>query len=113
MKINKNNALRLWGECYGNKQYAKDFHGNLMYRDAYGNTNSFVNYYGKVIYCGWNIHHILPLTCGGTNAKSNLLCANIATNEAAANKTTFRIDDSLYQVKRIHGTTEHEIIRIE
>ena len=80
MKINKCNALRFWEECYGSKQYAEDFHGNLMCKDGYGNNNFSVNYYGQEIYCGWNIHHILPSACGGTNAKSNLLCTNIATN---------------------------------
>lgn len=36
MKINKYNALRFWEECYGSKQYAEDFHGNLMCKDGYG-----------------------------------------------------------------------------
>ena len=47
MKINKYNALRFWEECYGNKQYAEDFHGNLMCKDGYGNNNFSVNYYGQ------------------------------------------------------------------
>ena len=102
MKINKYNALRFWEECYGSKQYAEDFHGNLMCKDGYGNNNFSVNYYGQEIYCGWNIHHILPLACGGTNAKSNLLCTNIATNEEAGDRITFWIGESLYQVKRIY-----------
>lgn len=113
MKINKYNALRFWEECYGSKQYAEDFHGNLVCKDGYGNNNFSVNYYGQEIYCGWNIHHILPLACGGTNAKSNLLCTNIATNEEAGDRITFWIGESLYQVKRIYGTRDHEIIRIE
>lgn len=46
MKINKYNALRFWEECYGSKQYAEDFHGNLMCKDGYGNNNFSVNYYG-------------------------------------------------------------------
>ena len=113
MKINKYNALRFWEECYGSKQYAEDFHGNLMCKDGYGNNNFSVNYYGQEIYCGWNIHHILPSACGGTNAKSNLLCTNIATNEEAGDRITFWIGESLYQVKRIYGTRDHEIISIE
>lgn len=47
MKINKYNALRFWEECYGSKQYAEDFHGNLMCKDGYGNNNFSVNYYTK------------------------------------------------------------------
>ena len=84
-----------------------------MCKDGYGNNNFSVNYYGQEIYCGWNIHHVLPSTCGGTNAKSNLLCTNIATNEEAGDRITFWIGESLYQVKRIYGTRDHEIIRIE
>lgn len=113
MKINKSNALRLWEEMYGNKRFAEDFHGNLMCKDGYGNRNFYFYNYGQKIYCGWNIHHILPLACGGTNAKNNLVCTNIATNEEADDKITFWIDDALYQVKRIQGTKEHRIIRID
>lgn len=113
MKINKYNALLLWEEYYGNRQYAEDFHGNLMCKDGYGNSDFFIYYCGQKIFCGWNIHHILPLACGGTNKKSNLLCTNIATNEEAADRITFWIGESLYQVKRIYGTREYTIIRIE
>lgn len=113
MKINRNNALRFWEECYGDKQFVEDFHGNLMCKDGYGNRNFYVNHYGQIIYCGWNIHHILPLACGGTNAKSNLLCTNIVTNEEAKDRITFWIEESMYQVKRIRGTKEHEIIKID
>lgn len=114
MKINKSNALRFWEECFGNKQFAEDFHGNLMCRDGYGNKNFFViNYSSQKIYCGWNIHHILPSACGGTNSKNNLLCTNITTNEEAADRITFWIEESLYQVKKIQGTKDHKIIRIE
>lgn len=34
MKINKKNALLLWEEYFGNREYAEDFHGNLMCRDG-------------------------------------------------------------------------------
>ena len=42
MKINKNNALRLWEMCYGNERFAEDFHGYLMCKDGYGNPDFFV-----------------------------------------------------------------------
>lgn len=58
------------------------------------------------------IHHVLPVALGGTNAVSNLICTNIATNAAAEDKITFWIDDSLYQVKRIRGTHNHEIVEL-
>lgn len=100
MKINKKNALKLWESCYGDKLYAEDFHGYLMCRDGYGNPDYFIYSNGERIYCGWNIHHILPKALGGTNALTNLLCTNIATNEEAGDRITFWIDDCLYQVQR-------------
>ena len=56
-----------------------------MCREAYGDPNYYVldrnagrfNLPSK-IYCGRNIHHILPVAQGGTNARENLLCTNIA-----------------------------------
>jgi len=112
MKINYTNALMLWKETYGNAEYAEDFHGNLMCRDAYGNSNYFIWHYGQRIYCGWNVHHILPKNHGGTNAVENLICTNILTNEEAADKITYWIDDSLYQVKKIYGSRFHEIVKL-
>ena len=111
MKISRSSALRLWAQRYGDAKFAEDFHGNLMYRDAYGDDERFVVVHGTRIGCGWNIHHILPAALGGTNAVSNLVCTNIATNAAAENKITFWIDDFLYQVKRIRGSHNHKIVK--
>ena len=112
MKINKTNALRLWYERYGDSLYEEDFHGNLMCRDAYGDDDYYIVHRGRQIYCGWNIHHILPTSCGGTNEKSNLLCTNIATNEEAEDKITYWINDVLYQVQKIYATSQYEIVRL-
>ena len=98
MKICRKNALKLWEMCYGSAVYAEDFHGNLMCRDGYGNPDFYIYENGERIYCGWNLHHILPKACGGSNAIGNLLCTNIATNEEAGDRITFWIEDSLYQV---------------
>ena len=100
MKINRKNALWLWSQIFGNNEYAEDFHGNLMARTGYGNADYYIVHKGERIYCGWNIHHILPIAFGGTNSISNLICTNIATNDVAADKITYWIDDCLYQVKR-------------
>ena len=112
MKLSRSNALRLWEQCYGDVKFAEDFHGYLMYRDAYGDNEYFVVNHGVRIYCGWNLNHILPAALGGTNAISNLICTNMATNTAAGAKITFWIDDCLYQVKRICGTHNHEIVEL-
>lgn len=113
MKINKETALRLWMEHYGFASYARDFHGNLMCRDAYGETHRFyLGPRGERLDYSWNIHHILPVARGGSDEKHNLICTHTATNEAAGDKITYRIDDSLYQVRRIRGTREYEIVKL-
>lgn len=110
MKINRKNALKLWEQRYGKLEYVDDFHGYLMCKDGYGNPDFCVYENGARIYCGWNIHHILPKAFGGTNSLDNLICTNIATNEEAADKITFWIDDCLYQVKRTKYS--HNIFKI-
>lgn len=113
MKLSRSNALRLWEQHYGDVKFAEDFHGCLMCRDAYGEDEYYIVDRGTRIYCGWNIHHVLPVELGGTNAVSNLICTNMATNAAAEDKITFWIDDCLYQVKRIRGTHHHEIVELK
>ena len=112
MKISRENALRLWQECYGWVWVARDFHGNLMCREAYGNPGCRIFDGEKFVCAGWNIHHILPLAQGGTNEKHNLICTNIYTNEMAEDKITYWIDDCLYQVQRIPGTREYRIVKL-
>ena len=112
MRITKGNAMRFWEECYGNARYVEDFHGNLMCKEGYGDTEFYIVERRRKSYCGWNIHHILPVAHGGTNARANLLCTNIITNEEAEDKITFWIDNILYQVHRIPETKEYEIIKI-
>ena len=110
MKINRKNAMRLWEMCFGDDEFAEDFHGYLMGKNGYGNPDYYINENHERIYCGWNVHHILPKASGGTNAIANLICTNIATNEAAADKITFWIDDCLYQVQR--SEEGHDIFRL-
>ena len=112
MKLTRQNALHLWAELYGEATFAEDFHGNLMCRDAYGDSDFYIRQNGQRIYCGWNLHHILPKAHGGSNAISNLLCTNIITNETANDKITYWLDDSLYQVRKIYGSSDYEIVRL-
>lgn len=111
MRICKKNALRLWKMCYGEAMYAEDFHGNLMCRNGYGNPDFYIIEDGERIYCGWNLHHILPRALGGGNAISNLLCTNIATNEEAGDRITFWIEDCLYQVQKCNNL-EYRIVKL-
>lgn len=111
MKICKKNALRLWKKYYGGAMYAEDFHGNLMCRNGYGNPAFYIIEDGERIYCGWNLHHILPRAFGGGNSISNLLCTNIATNEEAGDRITFWIEDCLYQVQKCNSL-EYRIVEL-
>ena len=42
MRINKKNALRLWEMCFGDNNFAEDFHGYLMCREGYGDPDYYV-----------------------------------------------------------------------
>lgn len=112
MRITRERAMSLWFQNYGYAEYAEDFDDSLMYRNAYGKREFFIWEGGERIYCGWNIHHILPIASGGTNTENNLICTNIITNDLAGDKTTFWIDETLYQVKKIRGTSRHKIVRL-
>ena len=60
MKINKTNALKLWEMCFGEQSFAEDFHGYLMCKDGYGDSDYYVYDKHEKIYCGWN----LSCNCG-------------------------------------------------
>lgn len=111
MKITKENAYELWEMMFGSNLYAEDFDGGLMYKHAYGNPNYYEWHGNNKVYCGWNIHHILPKACGGSNSIDNLTCTNIITNEQAGDKVSYWIEDRFYQVKKIKGTRAYEIVR--
>ena len=112
MQIKRKNAMKLWYRHFGNRDYAEDFAGGLMYREAYGNPDYYEFRGGQRIYCGWSIHHILPKACGGTDAMDNLACTNIITNELAEDKVSFWIDGHLYQVQKIRFSKSHQIVLI-
>ena len=112
MKISKKNAYELWEMMFGNETYAEDFDGGLMYKYAYGNPEYYEYRGGKKVYCGWNIHHILPKACGGTNSIDNLTCTNIITNEQAGDKVSYWIEGRFYQVQKIKGRRAYEVVRM-
>lgn len=103
MKNARKTAERLWKERYGDVKFAKDFHGNYMWYDAYGNQNYYRYFNGEKIYCGWNIHHVFPKSKGGSNDDDNLECTNIVTNTLIADKITYNLDGVIYRVKKQSG----------
>ena len=110
MKITRKLAMQIWQNNYGLKKFAYDFDGGLMFRDAYGDYEYYVIDDGEKVYCGWNLHHILPIARGGKSNIDNLICTNIITNDEAGDKITYWIDDNLYQVKKKKGTSKYQIV---
>ena len=84
MRITRQKAMRIWERHYGGSEYAEDFHGYFMCKSGYGNPENDI---------------------------SNLICTNIVTNEGAADRTTYWIDDNLYQVRR--GCSGYEIVKLK
>lgn len=112
MKITRAMAMQVWQGHYGNAEYAEDFDGGLMYRNAYGDNEYYEWHHNIKVFCGWNIHHILPIARGGKSEKGNLLCTNIITNQNAGDKITYWLDNNLYQVRKKRGTSIYYIVRL-
>ena len=62
MQVNKVLALKIWKDCYGNVEWARDSFGTYMHRDAYSNEAIYkVSPRDNKRYdYSWNIDHIRP-----------------------------------------------------
>ena len=63
MTINKELALKLWRDVFGDKRFAQDCFGTWMCRDAYSNECVAIpdhNGSGKKYDYSWNVDHIRP-----------------------------------------------------
>jgi hypothetical protein len=87
-----NATKKLWEQEFGNNEIAYDFVGREIRKGCYGQRGSKY---------GWDIDHIFPKSQGGTDDFVNLQITHMETNAERANKMTFWIDDTLYQVKRV------------
>ena len=113
MKINTKHALELWQNLFGDKEYAKDFSGALICRCKYNERNATVPFQfndgqeiHKIDVCvGWNIHHILPISKGGTNDDENLAIINITTHDIIKDDTSFVINGTAYEIRRKKGNS--------
>ncbi len=97
MKINKQNAMKLWRIRYGDNNDVCDYAGRPMF---------FLDYNNRESKYGWNIDHILPQDRNGTDDIENLIICNIKTNDEKANKTTFTANNKKFQVKKFDGNYE-------
>jgi hypothetical protein len=80
-----------WEKEFGSEAEAVDFAGRKIVKSKYGKTNSPY---------GWNIDHILSLSCGGKDSDDNKQIANIEINEKKRGRITFKIEGREYQVKK-------------
>ncbi len=92
MKIDKEEANRLWEIQFGKKQQAFDFSGRKIIKAAYNDRRS--NY-------GWNIDHVLPSSRGGKTVDYNLICSHILTNDEKADKfPCFKANGKVFEIRK-------------
>lgn len=64
-------AMKLWNETFGKSTEARDYKGRTIYKGSYGQQGSEF---------GWDVHHKIPKSQGGTDAFSNLQIVHVATH---------------------------------
>ena len=102
MELNKETALRLWTQQFGNVAKAKDFADREIAKAAYNNRNSR--------FC-WNVDHILPQSRGGKTADYNLICCHMETNDEKASRfPCFTANGLHFQIEKRQN--HYEIIRL-
>jgi hypothetical protein len=72
MEINHKAAMKLWTERFGKATEVYDYRKRLMYKAAYGQHGSEF---------GWDIHHKIPKSRGGTDAFDNLQIVHVITHD--------------------------------
>lgn len=74
-----------------------------------------LEHYGLIEFdTGWDVDHVLPRSRGGTNALGNLKCINIISNRNKNNKTTWKDDEKMYQVRKVKFKPKtYEVIEIK
>ena len=98
MEINRETAMFLWTKRYGKVTRVKDFAERKMDKGSYGDRNS--DY-------GWNLDHILPLSQGGKDIESNLICCHILTNDEKADKyPTFTTNNKTFVIVKVENHYE-------
>lgn len=90
---------QFWQKEFGNRTTAIDFAGREIHKDAFGTNSRY----------SWDVDHIRPLSCDGTNTQDNMQIVHMLTNdEKGDNYPTFRIDKTLYQVKKKKNASPSE-----
>jgi CRISPR/Cas system Type II protein with McrA/HNH and RuvC-like nuclease domain len=98
--VSKMTYDEFWIHEFKNREYATDFAGRQIKRSEQGQDSEF----------GWSIDHILPLSLKSPDNITNLQITHFRTNQEKADKTTFKIDDILYQVKQVKNLNQDDYI---
>jgi hypothetical protein len=65
-------AMNLWEQTYGKETEARDYRNRSIRKEAYGQQNSKF---------GWDVHHKVPTSRGGTDAYENLQIVHVITHD--------------------------------
>ena len=118
MEVNRNVAMKLWQDLYGDSLWAQDCFGTWMYRDDYGSydhpRNNRPHGTGKYFVYGWDVDHILPIKeFGGDEDKAsfwnNLEPLHHTNNLAKADKTSFEIGGRFYEIVKCQICSSHNL----
>ena len=95
MTINRQTAQRLWEKRFQGRLAVKDIFGSCMRKDAYNKRG---------VDGAWNIHHIRPLSEGGSNDEANLMIISIgAHDQIGGSYPSYKVNDKVYDVKKVNG----------
>ena len=106
MIIDKELALKLWDDVFGNKRFAQDCFGTWMCRDAYSNdVVSMKDPFGSGRYYdySWNVDHIRPKSSfakeSDADFKNNFEPMHRQNNLEKSDKyPVFTIDGKTYRI---------------
>ena len=96
--MNKEQALNIWQQLFGDSEIAYDYSSHPMKREDFNNASS---------HYGWDLDLIKPQVAGGRETTDNLLPCSLMTISIREGKNSFRIGKFLYEVRkgRIFGTS--------
>ena len=115
MTVNKELALKIWKDVFGNKLWAQDCFGTWMYRDDYGvydiKRNNRPGGTGNYYVYGWDLDHIKPIASFNSENEAtffnNLEPMQHSNNLTKSDKTSFEIGREDYQVIRCEICKAH------